>query len=73
MVAKDIFSFATVIDQCKEANFIGFSNEYEILDTTFRVGRAAPRDFPRAKPEENPHPHLFKIGHFVYIYNFFKY
>ena len=22
-----------------------------------KAGRAAPRDFPRAKPEENPDPH----------------
>ena len=26
MVAKNIFSFATVTDGCKEANFIGFSD-----------------------------------------------
>ena len=34
MVAKDIFPFATVTDGCKEDNFMGFSNEYGILDTT---------------------------------------
>ena len=35
MVAKDIFSFATVPDGCEEANFIGFFHENGILDTTF--------------------------------------
>ena len=34
MVAKDIFPFATVTDGCEEANFMGFSHEYGILDTT---------------------------------------
>ena len=34
MVAKDIFPFATVTDGCKDANFMGFSHEYCILDTT---------------------------------------
>ena len=33
--AKDIFPFATVTDGCEEANFVGFSHEYGILDTTF--------------------------------------
>ena len=34
MVAKDIFPFATVTDGCQEANFIGFSHDYGILNTT---------------------------------------
>ena len=34
MVAKDIFPFATMTDGCEEANFMGFSNENGILDTT---------------------------------------
>ena len=34
MVAKDIFSFATVTDGCEEADFMGFSNDYGILYTT---------------------------------------
>ena len=34
MVAKDIFCFATVSDGCEEANFMSFSHEYGILDTT---------------------------------------
>ena len=28
------FPFATMTDGCKEANFIGLSHEYDILDTT---------------------------------------
>ena len=31
---RTFFSFATVTDGCKEANFMGFSHEYGILDTT---------------------------------------
>ena len=34
MVAKDIFPFATVTDGCEEANFMGFSHDYGILETT---------------------------------------
>ena len=34
MVAKDIFPVATVTDGCKEANLMGFFNEYGILDIT---------------------------------------
>ena len=30
---KDIFPFATVTDSCEDAHFMGFSNEYGILDT----------------------------------------
>ena len=35
MVAKDIFPFATVTESCEEVNFVGFSFEYGIWDTTF--------------------------------------
>ena len=35
MVAKNIFPFATMTEGCKEANFMGFSHEHDILDTSF--------------------------------------
>ena len=41
MVAKDIFPFATVPDGFKEANFMRFSHENGILDTTF--GKVSPK------------------------------
>ena len=34
MRANYIFPFATVTDGCNEANFMRFSHEYGILDTT---------------------------------------
>ena len=34
MVAKDILNFATVTDSGIEANFMGFSHDYGILNTT---------------------------------------
>ena len=36
MVAKDIFSFATVFDGCKEVNFIELSNLFNFLCEQFK-------------------------------------
>ena len=40
MVAKDIFSFATMTDGCKKVNFMEFFNKIHILGETFQSSAA---------------------------------
>ena len=55
MVAKDIFPFATVTDSCEEANFMGFSHDYGILDTT-------------SKKKITINENVFKKFHEIYLF-----